>query len=92
MRKRERKEERFLKVFFFRPLDPAKRKETLNLSLSLTSAISTLAPSIVPMISEPFIANFMLPCFGVDEEARKNKEKTVSSDSSFSVGENSSSP
>ena len=26
----------------------------------ITSAISTLAPSIVPMIREPFIANFML--------------------------------
>ena len=30
------------------------------LSRPISSAISTLAPSMVPMMSEPFIANFML--------------------------------
>jgi hypothetical protein len=30
------------------------------LSLPISSAISTLAPSMVPMISEPFMQNFML--------------------------------
>jgi hypothetical protein len=30
-------------------------------SSPISSAISTFAPSMVPMISDPFMANFMLP-------------------------------
>ena len=43
------------------PTSGARTPKMNMLSSPISSAISTFAPSMVPMMREPFIANFMLP-------------------------------